>query len=135
MPTIMADHDVEGQLRVLLNIWLSSDWIELWTDAHCDVTFFRDFGLDETVTDAQVWQLCQERGIILITGNRNAEGEDSLEQTLRRLATADCLPVLTIGDTDRLMRDRRYAEDVAARVIDYAKDVDVLRGSLRLYVP
>jgi predicted nuclease of predicted toxin-antitoxin system len=135
MPTIMADHDVEGHVRVLLTIWLSPGWIDLWTDAHCNVVSFRDLGLDEKSTDAEIWQLCQEQAIILVTGNRNAEGEDSLEQTMRRHANPDCLPVLTIGDTDRLMRDRRYAESVAARLLDYVRDIDVLRGSARLYLP
>jgi hypothetical protein len=68
MPTIMADHDVEGQLRALLNIWLSPKWIDLWTDAGCDVASFERLGISEDATDSEVWQLCQERGIVLVTG-------------------------------------------------------------------
>ena len=135
MPTIMADHDVEGQLRLLLNIWLSPSWIDLWTELRCDVESFERLGIGENATDSDVWQLCQEREIVLVTGNRNAEGEDSLEQTMRRLGTPNSLPVLTIGDPNRLMKDRRYAEDVAARLLDYVRDIDELRGTGRLFLP
>ena len=135
MPTIMADHDVEGQLRLLLNIWLSPSWIDLWTELRCDVESFERLGIGEDATDSDVWQLCQEREIVLVTGNRNAEGEDSLEQTMRRLGTPNSLPVLTIGDPNRLMKDRRYAEDVAARLLDYVRDIDELRGTGRLFLP
>jgi len=87
MPTIMADHDVEGQLRALLNIWLSPKWIDLWIDAGCDVASFERLGIGEDAPASEVWHLCQERGIVLVTGNRNAESEVSLEQTIQRLGT------------------------------------------------
>lgn len=135
MPTIMADHDVEGHLNVLLNIWLSLEWNELWREASCDVETFERMGLRDNASDADVWRVCQERGIVLITGNRNAEGEESLEATIRRNLTPQSLPVFTIGDPDRLMRDREYAERVAARLIEYVHLLDRLRGSGRLYLP
>jgi hypothetical protein len=72
---------------------------------------------------------------VLVTGNWNAESDDSLEQTIRRLGSSTSLPVLTIGDANRLMNDRRYAEDVAARLLDYIRDIEMLRGSGRLYLP
>ncbi len=99
----MADHDVEGHLQALLKIWLSPTWIEVWIDADCQVETFDRLGIADDASDAEVWQLCQERNIVLITGNRNAAGEESLEATLRRFGTARSLPVLTIGDTNRLI--------------------------------
>jgi hypothetical protein len=33
------------------------------------------------------------------------------------------------------MRDREYAEHVAARLLQYLQDLDRLRGAGRLYVP
>lgn len=135
MPTIMADHDVEGHLNVLQDIWLSPGWIEAWTEARGEIATFERLGLEESATDAEIWQLCQELGIVLITGNRNAEGEDSLENTIRCLGTRQSLPVLTIGDPDRLMRDPHYAEDVAAQTLDYVRDIEKMRGAGRLYVP
>jgi hypothetical protein len=43
--------------------------------------------------------------------------------------------VLTIGDPDRLMRDREYAERTAAQVFEYLLELENLRGTGRLYVP
>lgn len=73
MPTIMADHDVEGQLDVLLTIWLSPSWSELWSDVSCDVERFERLGIADDALDSDVWRVCQQRGIVLITGNRNAQ--------------------------------------------------------------
>jgi hypothetical protein len=135
MPTIMADHDVEGHVDVLLGIWLSAEWQQFWNDAGCDVATFRSLGLASSAPDAEVWRLCQARGILLITGNRNAEGDDSLEATICREQTPQSLPVFTISDPDRLMRDRSYAESVASRLLEYLPLAERVRGSGRLYVP
>ena len=32
MPKIMADHNVEGHLQALVNIWLSPEWGDVWSD-------------------------------------------------------------------------------------------------------
>ena len=78
---------------------------------------------------------CQRQGIVLITGNRNAEGPESLEITIRNENGPDCLPVLTIADRDRLMRDREYAESVLERLLETVIDLKVLRGAGRLFLP
>ncbi len=135
MPTIMADHDVEGHLEVLLQVWLSPDWAEFWAEASCDIESFERLGIRDNASDAEVWQLCQERGIVLITGNRNAEGADSLEMTIRRERQSHHLPVFTISDPTRLLRDRDYAEQVAGRLIDHLQRLNELRGAGRIYLP
>jgi hypothetical protein len=73
--------------------------------------------------------------MILITGNRNAEGPDSLEVTLRMCNTAESLPVFTIADVDRVLNSKDYAERVVARLIDYLLEIDRYRGTGRLYLP
>jgi hypothetical protein len=135
MPAIMADHDVEGHLQVLQSIWSQPGWSEIWTELACTIDSFERFGIEPSSSDSKVWRLCQERGAILITGNRNAEGDDSLEATIRREGGPNSLPIYTIADPDRLMRYRLYAEQVAARVYDYLRAFDNLRGSGRLYLP
>ena len=85
--------------------------------------------------DADLWQLCQQRDIVLLTGNRNAEGPDSLETTIASRRTGHSLPVLTISDPDRLIRDREYAERVVETLIEFLLDLDFLRGTGRLYLP
>jgi hypothetical protein len=135
MPTIMADHDVEGHLRVLIRIWSSPDFLELWAETGCAFESFARLGLEPNTPDRVVWNLCQERGIVLLTGNRNAFGDDSLEETIRRETTADSLPVFTISSPSRLMKDPQYAEQVATRIHDYLQVLDRLRGAGRVYLP
>lgn len=135
MPIIMADHDVEGHLRVLIRIWSSPDWADLWAEVNCEFESFDRLGLESNTPDCVVWRICQERRIVLLTGNRNALGDDSLEETIRRESTADSLPVLTISRPTRLLKDAKYAERVAARIHDYLRVLDRLSGSGRMYLP
>ncbi len=67
--------------------------------------------------------------------NRNQRGPDSLEAVIRAENQPDSLPVMTIGDADRVLEDRLYAEKVAERLLDYLMRIDELRGTGRLYVP
>jgi hypothetical protein len=135
MPIIMADHDVEGHLHVLIRNWSSPEFAELWAEVHCEFESFKRLGLEPNTPDCVVWRICQLRGIVLLTGNRNSLGDDSLEETIRRESTPESLPVLTIGSPTRLMKDPQYAEQVAARIHDYLRVLDRLRGSGRMYVP
>jgi hypothetical protein len=135
MPAILSDHDIEGHVRVLLAVWTSADWLPLWESLGYAVESLKSLGLGDNVPDSLIWTLCQERGIILITGNRNAEGEDSLEGTMRRLCRPDSLPVITLANPNRVMVDRQYAEHVAVQILDVLMDLDRLRGTRRLFVP
>jgi hypothetical protein len=65
MPTLMADHDVIGHLRVVLNLLLSPDWIEHWNEVQCSIESFDRLGLAENASDAEVWQTCQQRRIVI----------------------------------------------------------------------
>jgi hypothetical protein len=135
MPTIMADHNVEGQFQVLLGIWTSAEWYDIWESLSCETQSFHRLGIPYNTSDSELWRLCQQHEIVLITGNRNANDTDSLEATIREQADAASLPVLTIADPDRIMTSRDYAERVAAQVLDYLMELEKLRGAGRLYVP
>jgi hypothetical protein len=135
MPTIMADHDTVGHLRVLMRIWSTPEFSEIWVATGCGIESFEHLGLASNTPDSTVWKLCQERGIVLLTGNRNSEGEDSLEQTIRRESTSNSLPVFTISDPTRLMKDSQYARQVAVRIHDYLQVLDRLKGAGRMYLP
>jgi hypothetical protein len=132
---ILADHDVEGQLEEISFIWTSPDWIDLWQMVDFEVETFEGIGLPDDTSDMDVWNFCQEREMVLITGNRNARGSESLEQASRQLNQQDSIPVLTISDPNRVMIDREYAQRVASRILDYLHDIELVRGARRLYVP
>lgn len=95
---------------------------------------FRDVGLPPDSTDRVVWRFAQAQGMILLTNNRNMEGFDSLEQTIREENTTISLPVLTIGDFDRIT-ERAYREDCAARLLEIVVYLDDYLGVGRLFIP
>ena len=135
MPAIMADHNVEGHLARLIDIWTSPDWFDLWDGVGCEIQSFERLGLATNATDRELWNACQANDIVLLTGNRNEEDQDSLEAVIRESVGDPNLPVITIADPDRVMNDTDYAEEVSARVLEYLIDLDKVRGAGRLYVP
>jgi hypothetical protein len=135
MPAIMADHDIEGQVRALLRLLTSAAWYEVWHGLAMRVESFASLGLPENTPDAALWQFCQTRQIILITGNRNKAGTDALEAVIEQNNTPTSLPVLTIGSPPRVLSSREYAERVATRLLEVLLDVEQYRGTGRLYLP
>lgn len=135
MQRLLSDHDVQGHVSRLMDICQTPPWVELWRELGCMLCTFEDFDLSENATDRTIWQTCQDNAILMITGNRNAEGPESLEMTIRQRNAPNCLPVLTLADPDRIQRDRQYAEAVVERLFDILIDPDVLRGTGRLYLP
>ncbi len=135
MLRILADHNVEGHVQAIVRICLSPEWADVWASLACQIDSFEVLGLPHETIDTELWQLCQERGIVLITGNRNADGATSLEMAIRNLRTDNSLPVVTISDPDRLLTDRAYAQAVTVRLLEHLMDLDRLRGTGRLYIP
>jgi hypothetical protein len=134
MVGIMADHNIEGHL-VLLRIWTSNAWASLWESLECVVESFDRLGMPYDVSDRELWQVCQQRDIVLITANRNDEGPNSLEATIRDLNEPSSLPILTIADPELVLVSQDYAERVAIQVLEYLMDLDNFRGTGRLFVP
>ncbi len=135
MPGLLADINVQGHVDLLRLVLESSEWAGLWAGLQTTMYTFAGVGLARDAPDAEVWRLCQERQLLLVTANRNRESEDSLEATLQREQTADSLPVLTLADPEQVRHSRAYAERVAARLLEYLIDLDNYRGTGRLYLP
>ncbi|MGH7135750.1 MAG: DUF5615 family PIN-like protein [Pirellulales bacterium] len=119
----------------LIDLATSDEWSEFWTFLELTYARFADLGLHDDASDAEIWRVCQEKGYVLITGNRNDDVPDSLESTIRSRGTADSLPVLTLADPERVRRDRQYAGRVVVSLIETLMDIDTARGTGRLYLP
>ena len=135
MPSILADGNIEGHLKALVYVLESPAWQDLWAAVDVEVMTFDQLGLHKDVSDLILWRSCQDRDVILITGNRNDDGPDSLESAIRLENTTSCLPVLTISDPARIFTDRLYAEHVSERLLETLIDIEALRGSGRIYLP
>ncbi|MBO1350429.1 MAG: hypothetical protein EBE86_025020 [Hormoscilla sp. GUM202] len=70
----------------------------------------------------------------MLTGNRKMKGEDSLEQVLREENTLNSLPVVTIGNVDRL-NERDYRDDCVERLIEIVFDIENYMGTRRIFIP
>ncbi|HVA50549.1 MAG TPA: DUF5615 family PIN-like protein [Pirellulales bacterium] len=132
---ILADVNIEGHVDYLIDLAISDEWIEFWTFLELTYARFADVGLHDDASDSEIWRVCQEKGYLLITGNRNNDGPDSLESTIRSRGTADSLPVLTLADPERVRRDRLYAGGVVLSLMETLMDIDASRGAGRLYLP
>ena len=131
---VVADNDVIGAVAALRRLLESSEWLEYADDAGIEFIDFASLGLVPASKDPEVWQVCQEADVVLITGNR-ASGEGSLDDTIRDQGQPDSLPVMTIGDPRRVVEDREYAVACVTRLLDFVDRIDTLRGVGRLFLP
>ncbi|MCB0112073.1 MAG: hypothetical protein KDE53_39395, partial [Caldilineaceae bacterium] len=60
---------------------------------------------------------------------------ESLEMAIRRLVTPDSLPVLTIGNLQRVLADPIYCRACGERLAEIVDELYKYRGITRLYIP
>ena len=134
MQVILADHNCEGHAKAIFDVLLYDvAWLQL---VPMQLQWFRDIKLSTKAKDEEVWQLCQNRGYILLTGNRTAsDKKESLESAIRRLVTPDSLPVLTIGNLQRVLADPNYCRACSERLAEIIDDLPKYRGVTRLFIP
>jgi hypothetical protein len=90
----LLDHHLKKQGILLWATMGGEGWLKL---LEIPMLTFSDVGLLINSSDRSVWRFAQEKQLILLTGNRNSEGEDSLEQTIRNENTPSSLPVVTVS--------------------------------------
>lgn len=135
MKGILADSNVQGQVRILTYLLESEEWKDVWTALNIPIRLFSDLSLADDAPDMDIWYACQREGIALLTNNRNAAGPDSLEETIRLHNTPQSLPVFTFSDAEKIRHSREYAAQVVERLLEYLLDIDAYRGTGRLYLP
>jgi hypothetical protein len=132
---ILADANCEGHLSLLLRLFQQNWRQEVWAFLGLAQVSFADLGLPPDASDYEVWEVCQREQVVLVTANRNDDGPESLQVTIQQYNTPQSLPVLTLTDDQRVMRDRPYAETVADRLLEFLFDLENYRGTGRLYLP
>jgi uncharacterized protein DUF5615 len=128
---VLLDHHMKKQGILLWATMGSEGWLKL---LDIPMLTFTDVGLAIDSSDRDVWRFAQEHQLILLTGNRNQTGEDSLEETIRDENTPISLPVVTVSVMNRL-EERGYREQCAERLAEIILDIENNLGLGRIYVP
>jgi len=96
---------------------------------------FEEAALSVTSDDRVVWRFAQANQMLLLTANRSMKGKNSLEKVMREENTSTSLPIVTIGDAERVLTDPDYRNRCVDRLIEIIFDIDDYRGSRRLFIP
>ena len=99
MITILSDHDIEGYAFSIIGVLGAEGWLEM---VDLRLTTFAEVGLPCNSAEQTGWRFAQAKVLVLLTNNRNMEGEYCLEQTLREENTLTSLLVVTEGKVGRL---------------------------------
>ncbi|HLO85913.1 MAG TPA: ACP S-malonyltransferase [Nostocaceae cyanobacterium] len=128
----LIDHNLEGHALILSGQIANLGWLEL-----LPIRFitFKEVELSISSDDRVVWRFVQKNQMILLTANRSMKGENSLEQVMREENTLSSLPVITIGNPDRLLIDSDYRNRCVDRLLEIVLDIDEYKGSMRIFIP
>ncbi|NET32541.1 MAG: ACP S-malonyltransferase [Cyanothece sp. SIO1E1] len=128
---ILVDYNLTGYIVLFQGTLAADGWLDLLA---IQFVTLKEAGLATDSNDRIIWQFAQSNQMLLLTAHRNAKGQDSLEQTIREEATSTSLPVITIGNLDRLV-EREYREQCSARLADIVLSIENYMGVSRLFVP
>jgi hypothetical protein len=128
----LIDHNLKGHALVFFGTIASQGWLDI---IPIKFVTFAQMELPTDSDDRVVWRLAQENQMILLTANRSMKGKDSLEQVMREENTSVSLPVITIGNADRLLNDSEYRGRCVESLIEILLDIDSYRGARRIFIP
>jgi hypothetical protein len=128
----LVDHNLEGHASLLLKSFVKQGWADLLS---IRFVLMAEMNLPVTSSDRVVWCFAQANQMILLTANRRMKGKDSLEQVLREENTSTSLPVVTIGDANRVLTDADYRDLCVNRLLELALYLDNYLGTRRIFIP
>ena len=128
---MLVDHNIEGHALLLWGTLTAEGWPDLVV---LRMVTFPQVGLPYASNDREVWRFAQAQHMLLLTANRCMQGEHTLEHTIREENTLTSLPVLTIGNADRML-EKAYRERCAIRIVEIALDLGNYLGAGRVFIP
>ncbi|MBR8840277.1 MAG: ACP S-malonyltransferase [Stigonema ocellatum SAG 48.90 = DSM 106950] len=128
----LIDHNLKGHALVFFGAIASLGWLDI---VPIRFVTFAEMELSIDSDDRVVWRLAQENQMILLTANRSMKGKNSLEQVIREESTSVSLPVITIGNADKLLNDSEYRGRCVESLIEIVLDIDSYRGARRIFIP
>ena len=118
MNGLLTDMNIQGQRDVLVGLLRALDLYDLLAGLGVRFLTFPEVELHPRTPDRQVMRYCDDNRLVLFTDNRNDDGPDSLEATLRDSLHPDSLPVLTVSDKERFRTSSDYQRAVAKSVAE-----------------
>jgi predicted nuclease of predicted toxin-antitoxin system len=128
----LIDHNLERHAVVLLGNIANQGWLEIISIRFAS---FQEVELSIDSTDRIVWRVAQANQMILLTANRKMKGKDALEKVLREENKSNSLPVITIGNADRVLDERAYRDQCVDRLLEIVIDIENYTGVGRLFIP
>lgn len=128
---VLVDYNLKGYVVLMQGTLAAEGWLDILS---IRFLMLEEVGLAVDSSDRIIWQFAQSNQMLLLTANRNAKGEDSLEQTIREEGTPISLPVVTIGNLERLI-EREYREQCLVRLAEIVLDIENYLGVSRLFIP
>ena len=128
---VLVDYNLNQEAIRFYGIIASRGWLEI---VSIQLVTFADVGLPADSDDRVVWRFAQTNQMLLLTANRNAKGEDSLERVMREENTPTSLPIITIGDSERLS-EYDYRNSCAEKLAEIVFDLQDYLGVGRLFIP
>ncbi len=128
----LVDHNLEGHALLLSGSLTNQGWLDLLP---IRFIFFEEVGLPADSSDRVVWRFAQANQMLLLTANRRMKGEESLEQVLREENMSTSLPVVTVGDGNRLLTDSIYRDLCVTRLIELTLYINDYLGTRRIFIP
>jgi predicted nuclease of predicted toxin-antitoxin system len=128
---ILVDYNLNQEAILFAGILASRGWLDL---VSIRLITFADVGLPANSNDRAVWQFAQANRMILLTANRNAKGQDSLERVMREENTSTSFPIITIGDRSRVS-EYDYRDSCVEKLVEIVLDIQDYMGVGRLFIP
>jgi hypothetical protein len=128
---ILVDYNLNRQAVLLSGGLVTGGWLAI---VPIQLMTFEAIGLPSDSSDRLVWSFAQTNRMLLLTANRNAKGENSLEHVMREENTPESFPIITIGDSDRV-NEYGYRERCIERLVEIVIDIQDYLGVGRLFIP
>lgn len=128
----LIDHNLKGHARILLGSIVGQGWLDV---VPIRFVMFEEVGLSIDSSDRVVWRIAQKNQMILLTANRSMKDKDSLEQVMREENVPGSLPVVTIGNADRVLNDSSYRDSCVDRIVEIAIYTTNYMGARRIFIP
>jgi hypothetical protein len=137
MRGLLADVNVQGHLGYLRHLLVALDLWPVLLKLCLEFATFADLDLPPDLHDRSLWNRCQLDGWVLLTENRNRDGEESLQATLTDSWELGHLPVLMLSNKLRFEHDPGYAGRVATDIAEllFGIALEQYRDQPRIWVP